>query len=261
MRSTTINAKGEAMNRQFAVTAPSPTDTPREDWLRAGILAGFLATFAMTVVLVGAYWLAEAVGVQGGNALERWSYALVNNPVADMTAESVVLAIGANLAVGLFLALAYARYFEPRFGGPSWWEGVRFSLIPWLLSLIVFLPLMGGGLFGMDIGAGPLPIVGNLILHLVYGAALGLTYAEASEDWLDDTDADRANAASAERGAAMGVVVGLVAGAVVGWLAAPTFNDFANPALTIIGLGFIGAAIGLGIGSFAGMGRTSVVRR
>ncbi|MCD6030851.1 MAG: hypothetical protein K0S78_3025 [Thermomicrobiales bacterium] len=261
MQSITIHTKGEAMNRPFAATAPSPTGTLREDWLRAGILAGFLATFAMSVVLVGAYWLAEAVGVQDGNALQRWSYALVNNPVADRTAESVVLAIGANLAVGLLLALVYARYFEPRFGGPSWWEGVRFSLIPWLLSLIVFLPLMGGGLFGMDIGAGPLPIIGNLILHLVYGAVLGLAYCEASEDWLDDTDADRANAAAAERGAATGVVIGLVAGAILGWVAAPTFNTFANPGLTIIGMGFIGAAIGLGIGSFAGMGRASVARR
>ena len=108
------------MNRPFAATASSPSDTLREDWLRAGILAGFLATFAMSVVLVGAYWLAEAVGVQDGNALQRWSYALVNNPVADRTAESVVLAIGANLAVGLLLALAYARYFEPRFGAVSY---------------------------------------------------------------------------------------------------------------------------------------------
>ena len=97
MQSITIHKKGEVMNRPFAATASSPTDTPREDWLRAGILARFLATFAMSVVLVGAYWLAEAVGVQDGNALQRWSYALVNNPVADRTAESVVLAIGVNI--------------------------------------------------------------------------------------------------------------------------------------------------------------------
>ncbi|MDF3018600.1 MAG: hypothetical protein K0R44_3825, partial [Thermomicrobiales bacterium] len=90
--------------------------------------------------------------------------------------------------------------------------------------------LMGGGVLGMDVGAGPLPILGNLILHLVYGAVLGISYAEATEDWLDDTDIDRGNAAAAERGAAVAVV-------------------------------------GLAIGSFAGMGRGqgpargSVVRR
>lgn len=249
------------MNRQLGIGTPHSSEEPREDWLRAGILAGFLATFAMTVVLVAAYWLADAIGDASGNALQRWSYALVNNPVAERTADGVILAIGANLAVGLVLALAYAWYVEPRLDGPSWWRGLRFALIPWLLSLIVFLPLMGGGVFGMDIGAGPLPILGNLILHLVYGAALGLAYAEASEDWLDDTESDRANAANAERGAALGVVAGLVVGVVVGWAAAPMFDDMAGRPLTTIGIAFVGAAIGLGVGSFAGMNRQSMARR
>ncbi|MBA2597664.1 MAG: hypothetical protein H0V00_13660 [Chloroflexia bacterium] len=241
------------MNRQFSVTSSSSTDAPREDWLRAGVLAGFLATFAMTVVLVIAYWLAGAIGSAEGGTVTRWSWALVNNPLAAMTADRIVVAIGANLVMGLLLAMVYARYVEPRLEGASWWKGVRFALIPWLLSLVLFLPFMGGGMFGMDIGAGPLPILGNLILHLVYGAILGLVYAEAAEDWLDNTDVDRMNAAGAERGAAMGLIVGLLGGIVVGWLAAPMFDDVASRPITTIGVAFIGAAIGLGIGSFAGM--------
>jgi hypothetical protein len=168
----------------------------------------------------------------------------------------VVLAIGANLAMGLLLALVYARYAEPRLHGANWWRGMQFALIPWLLSLVVFLPLMGGGVLGMDIGAGPLPILGNLILHLVYGAVLGISYAEASEDWLDDTDVDRVNAAAAERGAAVGLVAGLVPGFVFGWLIAPAFGALVGRPATAIGVAFIGAVIGLAIGSFAGMSRT-----
>jgi hypothetical protein len=139
--------------------------------------------------------------------------------------------------------------------GPSWWRGTIFALIPWLLSLIVFLPLMGGGLLGMDIGAGPLPIIGNLILHLIYGAVLGVTYAEAAEDWLDDTDVDRGNAAAAERGAAVGLIAGLVPGMVIGWEIAPAFDGLASRPASAIGVAFIGAALGLAIGSFVGMGR------
>lgn len=243
------------MNRQPAASIPSPTETPREDWLRAGVLAGFLATFGMTVVLVAAYGLASAVGRSDGSVLERWFWALVNNPVAQRTADGVILAIGANLAVGLVLSLVYARFVEPRLSGPSWWKGVRFALIPWLLSLVVFLPLMGGGLFGIDVGAGVLPILGNLVLHLVYGAVLGLTYAEAAEDWLDDTDVDRGNAAAAERGAAAGVVAGMVPGLILGWIAAPTVDGLVSRPASAIGLAFIGGAIGLAIGSFVGMGR------
>jgi hypothetical protein len=255
------------MNRENTGPAIASAETPREDWLRAGILAGFLATFAMTVVLVVAYWLARAIGSPDGGVLQQWSWALVNNPIAEMTTDSVVLAIGGNLAMGLILAAVYARYVEPRLSGPAWWRAVRFALVPWILSLIVFLPLLSGGMLGMGIGAGPLPILGNLILHLVYGATLGLVYAEAAEDWLDDTEVDRANAAGAERGAALGLIIGLLGGIVVGFFAGPTFDDLASRPASVIGLAFIGAAVGLGIGSFAGMSRaqeagpSSTVRR
>jgi hypothetical protein len=243
------------MNSEQSITNPLSTDAPREDWLRAGILAGFLGTFAMTVVLVAAYWLASSIGSADGNVIQRWCWALVNNPVAERTADGVVLAIGANLAMGLLLALVYARYAEPRLHGPSWWRGMQFALVPWLLSLVVFLPLMGGGILGVDVGAGPLPILGNLILHLVYGAVLGISYAEATEDWLDDTDIDRGNAAAAERGAAVGLIAGLIPGFVIGWVIAPAFDDLVGRPATAIGVAFIGAVIGLAIGSFAGMGR------
>jgi hypothetical protein len=240
--------------RSVSVPRPS-TDAAREDWLRAGILAGFLGTFAMTIVLLAAYWLASTIGSADGGVIQRWSWALVNNPVAERTADGVVLAIGANLAMGLLLALVYARYAEPRLHGPSWWRGMQFTLVPWLLSLVVFLPLMGGGALGIDVGAGPLPIIGNLILHLAYGAVLGLSFAEASEDWLDETDVDRGNAAAAEQGAAVGLVAGLVPGLVVGWIIAPALGDLVGRSESAIGVAFIGAAIGLAIGSFAGMSR------
>ena len=255
------------MNIQTNSITRSPTDAPREDWLRAGVLAGFLGTFAMTVVLVLGYGLASIVGDPDGNVVQRWFWALGNNPVVERTVDSVVLAIGADLAMGLLLALVFARYAEPRLRGPNWWRGMQFSLIPWLLSLVVFLPLTGGGLLGMNIGAGPLPILGNLILHLVYGAVLGVSYAEATEDWLDDTEVDRGNAAFAERGAAVGLAAGLIPGLIVGWLIAPAFDNLVGRPATAIGMAFIGAVIGLAIGSFAGMSRAqrpapgSVVRR
>ena len=59
----------------------------------------------------------------------------------------------------------------------------------------------------------------------------------------------------------MGVMAGLVGGAVLGWIAAPAFGDLASRPLTTIGIAFIGAAVGLGIGSFAGMSREAVARR
>src|SRR5215217_7312358 len=156
-----VNHRGKTMNSR-SVSAPRPsTDAAREDWLRAGVLAGFLATFALSIVLLAAYWLASTIGSADGGVIQQWCWALVHNPVAERTVDGVVLAIGANLAMGLLLALVYARFVEPLWNGPDWWEGVRFSLILWILSLIIFLPLMGGGFLGVATGAGPLPIIGN----------------------------------------------------------------------------------------------------
>ncbi|HEU5430045.1 MAG TPA: hypothetical protein VFU81_00190, partial [Thermomicrobiales bacterium] len=228
---------------------------------RVGVLAGFLATFAMTVVLAAAYGLSAAFGNADGWFFERWLWALSHNPVAAHTADGVLLAIGVNLAVGLVFALIYARFFAERWSGPGWWNGTRFALIPWALSLLIFLPLMGGGFFGLAIGAGPLPILGNLILHLVYGATLGAIVALAVGDGLDDTPAERDNATAAERGAAVGTAIGLIAGAVVGWLAGPALGGIDSRAAAAIGIALILGAAGLAIGSFAGMERYEVSRQ
>lgn len=237
--------------------ASPATSLPRESWLRRSVLAGLLATFAMTIALLAAYGLARGIGDQAGNLVQRWSWALVHNPIAERTADRLVLAVGANLAVGLLLALVYARVVEPMLSGPGWRRGVIFAVVPWLLSIIIFLPVAGGGLLGMDLGAGPLPVIGNFLLHVVYGAVLGTAYAQPAYDWLDDTAIDHENSAAAERGAAIGTAIGLPVGFVVGWFISPMFPGLVGQAEAAIGLAFVGAAIGLTVGSFAAMGDRS----
>ena len=229
----------------------------RDDWLRDGVLSGFAATFAMTVVVAVAFGLARVLGHADGNQFSRWLWTLTHNTMTDTTVNSVILAIALNLLMGLVLGLIYGRFVEPMIGGPGWQKGALFSLVPWIFSVIVFLPIMGGGLFGRDIHAGPLPVIGNLLLHLVYGVVLGSVYGIALESGLDDTDAERANAAAAERGAAAGVAVGLVAGAAIGWIFGPSLGQMGGSNAITLGTAMIGGAIGLGAGSFYGMGRAS----
>ena len=226
----------------------------RDDWLRNGVVSGFIATFAMTVVLVVAYVIALSQGDADGHRQERWYHALAHNPVTERTEDQVMLAIALNLLMGLVLGLVYARVAEPILGGPGWRKGIVFALVPWLLSLVIFLPMMGGGIFGVDIGAGPLPAIGNLVLHLVYGAVLGSVYAIGLEAGLDDTPAERANAAAAERGMAIGLVVGLVAGLVAGWALGPQWEEAGSRTAVTVAGALIGAASGMVGGSFLGMG-------
>ena len=226
----------------------------REDWLRDGVLSGFLATFAMTVVVAAAFGLSRALGGQDGSLIEGWLWALSYNPVTNSTTDQVVLAISLNLLMGLFLALVYGRFVEPILGGPGWRKGVLFALVPFVFSIVAFLPVLGGGVLGSDIEAGPLPILGNLVAHLVYGAVLGEVYGIALEAGLDDTAAERANAAAAERGAAVGLAVGLVLGAVAGWAIGPGLEEVGGRAAVALAGALTGAAIGLMAGSLLGMG-------
>jgi hypothetical protein len=248
------------MAQRMDARQPTPAEIRREDWLRDGVVSGFIATFAMTVVLAVAYGLAQAVGDAEGGRVARWFWALGHNPVAARTTDGVVVAIALNLLMGLLLALVYGRWVEPVLSGPGWRKGVIFALVPWLLSVVAVLPLLGGGFLGASIGAGPLPILGNLVLHLVYGAVLGSVYAIALEAGLDDTPAERANAAAAERGMAIGIVAGIVLGLIVGWALAPQLDAQGSRAAVMLAAGFIGGASGLLAGSFLGMGGSQDVR-
>lgn len=235
---------------------PQPrSESRRSDWLADSVLSGFVATFAMTVVIAAAYGLAVAIGQEGGATIERWFWALSHNPVTESTQGAFALAIALNLVMGLVWACVYGYIVEPRLSGPGWRKGVLFSLGPWILSVIAFLPIMGGGFLGAEIDAGPLPILGNLILHLVYGAVLGATFAIDLEDWLDGSEADRTHAEAAERGAIYGVVAGVIVGAVIGWLAGPQIEEFGSRGMVALAGALTGSAMGALLGSYLGMDR------
>lgn len=227
--------------------------TLREDWLRDSVLSGFVATFAMSVVAAIAYAFARSVGDINGGTFTRWLAGLTENRLTERTQDALVVALAFNLVMGLIWAVIYGRFFERLIPLPPVRRGMLFSLIPWILSLVIFFPLANVGFFGSKLDAGPLPTIGNLILHLVYGAVLGAMFAVEAFSGIDDTDDEHRNAERAERGAVVGIVGGGVIGLVIGLLISPSLADLANrPAVAIAGA-FAGAAIGTLVGSLAGM--------
>ena len=66
-------------------------------------------------------------------------------------------------------------WLEPSLPGPPVARGLLFGVLAWLAMMIVFMPIAGQGLFAM--AAGPMAAFATLVLHLVYGATLGLVYA------------------------------------------------------------------------------------
>jgi len=274
------------------------------DSLSRAVLAGFAASLTMLLVFLVAFNVARLLSAAPSPAwpaLERtsiihpaswvngngqtglapdsvdalatpraWLVNLTNNRLIDAGLSDVYLAAGIYLAGGLLWALLYTLV-EPRLTGPAWRRGVLFAMVPALVSLVVVLPLLGGGLFGLALGAGPLPIVGNVLLHVVYGAILGVVYGPWGD--LDASTLERPAARdgsltgpSYEPVAALALLVGLVVGALAG-LAASIAVDGAGGSLLgeasaglILWGALLGAVVGLFVGSFAGLGRRAPVR-
>lgn len=232
-------------------TAP---DTVDGSWVYRAFVAGCVATGLAGVTVVLGYALSFSLATIFPGVLGRWFAALVANPATRAVGDRLAGALLVHFAVGLFFAVAYAALAEPRLAGPGWRRGAVFALAPWLLSLVVSLPLFGAGFLGLEVGAGPLPILGSLAAHLVYGATLGTVYAVDLAELRRSDPATLAANLGAERGIALGVVCGAVVGALVG-LALPLLDgDSRSAALSLASGVLAGAVVGCTVGSFVGLG-------
>jgi hypothetical protein len=134
------------------------------------------------------------------------------------------------------------------------------------VSLLVLLPLAAVDRLGWAFSAGPLPPLGNLILHLIYGFTLGQLYDASAdepalgEDLVYDEPLERSAVEHSEDFGAAGIVVGGVIGAAVGIGLAVVLPpilqnvDFGGwqAALAVGGI-LAGGAVGGIVGSFAGL--------
>ena len=167
-------------------TSRQPERGRPERWLASAIIAGFVATGASTAVLIIAFLTANGAGDSQGDLFRQWLYQLTHNRVVDFSSASPAIAIAVHVVLGLVWAVIYGWLAEPwlarTVGGPGWRRGMVFGLLPWLVSLFALLPAAVVGYLEFALSAGPLPVVGNFILHMVYGAVLGQLY-DASAGW------------------------------------------------------------------------------
>jgi hypothetical protein len=235
------------------------------------ILAGFIASAAMllafTVAYGGAALLASAaLGDHSAAApLRPWLQGLTTNLLIDLARPNLYEAIGLYFAGGLAWAVVYAAVFEPRLGGPPWRRGLLFSLVPGLFSLVVFLPLVGGGLFGFELGAGPLPLLGNLFLHAVYGLVLAAMYGPFGDRAVDGGPGllvgdDAWGMRQVEAAAARGLVGGLALGGLLGLagvlaphVAGEASLSGVHPQWFVLGGSLVGGSLGMLVGSLCGL--------
>lgn len=69
----------------------------------------------------------------------------------------------------------FARVQDRLPGSTATVRGIVFGIAAWVLMMIVVMPMAGAGFFGLHFGvAAPLM---TLMLHMVYGATLGVSFA------------------------------------------------------------------------------------
>lgn len=219
------------------------------------VLAGFVGTvlagITVLVAYAGSLWLGAILPDTVGGAFA----ALTRNAATEVVGDAFAGALTLHFVVGLLLALGYGAVV-PRLSGPGWRRGVFFALAPWTLSVGVLLPALGGGPFGLGLGAGLLPAIGNLVAHVVYGAALGAVYAcRGIPDLAEPDEASMLACAGAERG----IVIGVVLGGALGAAAAVALGLLAvgeaarAPGTTLLVGTAGGATLGGFVGSFLGL--------
>lgn len=246
---------------------------PRQRWLSDAIIAGFVAMGASTAALLIAYSLATGASDSQGNLVQQWLWQLTHNAVVAFSSGRPAYALVIHVVVGLIWAIVYARLVDGNRAlvwwvgrGPGWQRGMRFAILPWLVSLLVLLPAAMVNMLDWALSAGPLVPLGNLVLHLIYGFALGQLY-DPSADSPDVADISyrepvlqQAAVAQSQDYGAAGIVVGAIIGALLGIALAivlpPSLPNVAfegwEAALAVGGL-LAGGAVGGVVGSFAGL--------
>jgi len=228
------------------------------DLLGPAVLSGFVATAVMAFVAMIGYFAAEGIGHLAPGMVTTWFRNLTNNPVTDTVRGSLIGVVGLNLAIGLVWAMVFAYDANRRLGHyPGWLRGLLFIIPPYLLSLALLPLVPGAGFAGIGLQAGPLPILGNLILHSVYGIVLGAVYVldDRSDSVRNGDLAIRVALKAAEIKAGLDVLIGGVVGMIVAIIGTALVVGISEGAIVgaAVGGGVIGAALGAIVGSISGL--------
>lgn len=127
-----------------------------------GILGGIVAT----AVLSGLMLMKNAMGIMPQLDIIKM--------LSSMMGVSMAAAWMAHFGIGAMWGALFALAYRVIPGGTAVVKGMLLLTGAWLLMMVMVMPMAGAGLFGMHMGL-MAPMM-TLVLHLVFGAVLGLVY-------------------------------------------------------------------------------------
>ncbi|TCS54470.1 hypothetical protein EDD52_1338 [Primorskyibacter sedentarius] len=129
-----------------------------------GMIAGFAGTVALSILMA----MKSAMGVMPNLDIIKMLAGMVGAPIA--VGWIVHFTIGTIAWGGAFAVL---NDHVP--GDSEIKKGLVFGVAAWLAMMLAVMPMAGAGFFGLNFGI--MAPVMTLVLHLVFGAVMGWTYA------------------------------------------------------------------------------------
>lgn len=142
-------------------------------WIKAGT-SGFIAALIMFALM---YFGIHITGVAPFQVPPSAAF-LISLGVAQEMAKPIALAL--HFGYGIFWSIVLLAVFWDRM---SVTNGLGLSLFLWFFMMVVYSPVIGWGVFGLNPGShldeilalssGLKYIIVTLVLHLIYGSVIG----------------------------------------------------------------------------------------
>jgi len=130
-------------------------------------LKGMIAGLVATLVVSGLMLINSATELMPQIQIIQWLTAVgtLSVPAAWMD----------HFIVGVIIwGLLFAVYDGAASRPAPWLKGIIFGAFAWLMMMVTFMPLAGAGFFGAKVAIST--HIGLLVLNLIFGAVLGVTY-------------------------------------------------------------------------------------
>lgn len=132
------------------------------------IVSSIAGGVAGTAVITALMLLASAIGVPGID---------YGHMLAEFTHTSVIVGWIMHFLMGTLLALVYVYFFRDEFSGPYPVRGVIYSIIPYVVTMILLFPMSvmnpGTGTGKTTMNSTGIFIVATMIAYFAYGYVMG----------------------------------------------------------------------------------------
>lgn len=136
---------------------------------KQAIVAGFLATLAMTVLMYAAPMMGMPkmdIAAMLGSVLSKQ----MPEPISGSWWMGMIMHF---INGTIIFPLIYAYVLYAVLPGQPWMKGLWWGLILWFLAQAMVMPMMGMGFFSAKAPQPMMAVMGSLIGHIIYGAILG----------------------------------------------------------------------------------------